>query len=290
MHSFVAKISWLLILTCNYHSQNFKLLRHNSKYVVFFNNQKLDDVLYDSVILPNSYNPFCILCNKKDVVYSKLIITKSKKWFCQYLTSRLDKLTLFDTLNTFSLPYDTISVVIDKKKYYKVKYEKKYFLLDDNLHVLLRRAYAEVVPVLSGKWYIVTDIMDNGSRITFVGNGNDEVLIEPRFSAIKYNDTDSLFIACSSGMVKDRPDEIIDLTGKTLFKYYSHIVDANKRYAMVRSESQDFTYKIFELSTLKEVNVKSKPPPVLIDSLIKINSNGSSEIYTFDKLIKIQTK
>jgi hypothetical protein len=190
----------------------------------------------------------------------------------------------------FSLPFDTISVVYDNKTYYRLKYEKKYFLIDEDFKSIFNSPYSAVYPILDKKWFIITDIKEDGIRRAFVVDVYGNYLIEPRFSSIKYNGLDSVFIACSGNYGQNNPDEIIDLNGKTIYKNYMHILDGNKKYAIIFSVNNEVGYKIVDISTQREAKFKSEEPPVLRDSLIKITSKGKTEIYTFEKLSKIQGK
>lgn len=265
-------------------SQSFQYFKKNNQYALLINNKSYTNVLFGSIILPNKYNPFCVVCWKKEVVFNKFINAKSKKWYCEYLLNDSEKLRINDTLCKFSLPFDTLAVRYDNKVYYKIKYNKFYFLLDEHFKSISEIPYSEIVPVLDGRWFIVYEHKNDGSIRAFVSDLRGTNLIEPRFGRIRFNKKDSIFICCTSGMGRNFPDEILDVNGKTLLKYHAHALDANKKLAVFHSEIKSNEYIVVELKSGIGKKIASDSIPQILDTLLKVNRSGKIEIHTFENL------
>ncbi|MCX8080058.1 MAG: hypothetical protein N3F09_02345 [Bacteroidia bacterium] len=271
--------------------QSFEIFKKYGKFGLQYNGEELYEAKFDSIILPDIQNPFCVLCIKKSLNQGKLIISNIKKWYCTYLKPDGKKIFFFepllkDTITEFSLPNDGIMVRTDDKLFYKINFDNNYVLFNHAYYPVFNEVYADITPVSGGDFFILGVLTSKGNIIYSVVNADHKVIIPPRFSSIIFSSHERIFIGCTFGLSNNSEDEILDLDGNVIFKYPGHIVGGGKSIVVVRSESEKRKYKIIQTHTGEELMIVSSEIPFVRDTIIEIYSKQNKQIYTFGELKK----
>jgi hypothetical protein len=238
------RFTYFLICLCTFFAgAQTSIFKEKNKWGIKEGNGTLVPAVYDTIFNFDSTGKVCLACMKLKMAHpNKFIKTPLITYNCSYLNKKKERLVIKlesgDTSGVFTLHKNSYQQYAGMGSYMTVPVKDKNlmdhkYLVDKDLKQITFKAY-EDIHVSPVPEFLLARIRDEGNTVREgMLTRAEEIIIDYKYSFIKFNTTDSLIIGCTAGLGgMNSEDDIYIYTGKKIASYHRHIELAMKKFVV----------------------------------------------------------